>query len=382
LSPNEALSQIYFEALRVLEGRRLEALANSFSVEQLKWLANFSDSPEKHKGGLAVLITCLLKKVISPEQDIRMHQAIMPGGFGGRILDAKFVTPFLREQGFPSMRETGWSIRSLEQPFPYNKNYPGKITPPVLKVSFLSLLDDVQVNPSLARDFLVFVLAKLEQYRRSQGGDGFVRLPSDFVYRLSLSTIAEMLETHFNAKYRSINGAARLPVLAMYSLYQCLVPELARYKGKGLLPLKSPTGADLKANTVGTIRVVNVTNGQLWEGIEIKYGEAIGLGLVQTAVQKIKMSNVERYYLLSTADVKADERKRLAKYAAMFKNEYECELIMDGLLPVLRYYLPAITNPAEFLDNYGVNLKQDRFVKTEHRLAWISILQGYSLPGD
>jgi DNA (cytosine-5)-methyltransferase 1 len=379
LTPNEALSQIYFEALRVIEGKRLEALANSFSDAQFDWLSDFTDNPERHKGVLTVLITCLVQKVIAPEQDIRLHLKTMSGGYSRRFLDTKYVTPFLREQGYPGMRENSWSNRSLEQPYPYDKNYPGKITPFSLKLSFLSLLEDVQSNPSLARDFLVFLFAKLERFRRSAGGSGFVRLPVEFTAGLSVVTIVEMLETHFNAKYRGMGGSARLPVLALYSLYQCLIPELARYKGKSLLPLKSPASATSKSGTVGYIVVVNSASGQAYEGIEIKFEVALTLNLVQAVAQKISLSTVERYYLISTATTKPDEQTKIEKYLATVKAEHGFELFVDEVLPVLNYYLRLISDPAKFLDYYALNLEQHSTIKAEHRLAWISILQSYSL---
>jgi DNA (cytosine-5)-methyltransferase 1 len=382
LNPDAALSQIYFEALRVLEGRRFDALTNSFSSEQTRWLATFSNDPEKHKGVLTALITSLLKKVVAPAQDVRLHQEAMTGGYSRRSFDSKFVTPFLREQGFPNMRESGWSNRSLELAFAYNKNYPGKISPPTIKISFLSLLDDVQKNPSLARDFLVYLIAKLEQVRRSQGGSSFVRLPSAFAASLHVATICEMLETHFNATYKNLSGAARLPVIALYSLYQCLVPELARYKGKSLQPMRSPTANDVKVDTVGTIRVVTVGNGQLFEGLEIKYNAPLTLEAVESALQKFKMSPVKRYYLISNLKIKPEEQTQIERYALTVQSEYACELIVDEVLPVLGYGLRAISDPIKFLDNYAINLRQDRFIRSEHRLAWISILQGYSLQGD
>ena len=46
------------------------------------------------RGVLAVVITLMTKKVADPDQDIRMHQAGMPGGFSGRVLDTQVVTAF------------------------------------------------------------------------------------------------------------------------------------------------------------------------------------------------------------------------------------------------------------------------------------------------
>ena len=39
------------------------------------------------KSCLAVILTLLLKKIQTPDQDIRFHQKQLPGGFSGRGLD-------------------------------------------------------------------------------------------------------------------------------------------------------------------------------------------------------------------------------------------------------------------------------------------------------
>jgi len=69
-----------------------------------------------NKAVLAVIVTLLLKKMLSSEQDIRLHQKNMDNGFSGRGLDQRIVTPFLRDNKFPYMQSgSGWLTRSLEQ---------------------------------------------------------------------------------------------------------------------------------------------------------------------------------------------------------------------------------------------------------------------------
>jgi len=85
---------------------------------------------ESNKAVVAVLLTLMLKKALEPEQDIRSHQQGLPGGFAGRSLDEKVVTPFLKEHNFPAMQSrSGWLTRSLEQKSPYDMYYPGAISP-------------------------------------------------------------------------------------------------------------------------------------------------------------------------------------------------------------------------------------------------------------
>lgn len=102
---------------------------------------------ERLKGVLAVFIALLLKKAVSPRQDIRRHQEGMKGGFSARGFDAKYVTPFLKENGFPYMASgAGALTRSLEQARPYDMKYPGKINSKEVKNAFLGGLDAVQTK--------------------------------------------------------------------------------------------------------------------------------------------------------------------------------------------------------------------------------------------
>ena len=94
----------------------------------------------KQKGVYTVLVTLLTHKSLHPQQDVRFHQEKMPNGFSGRTIDTKFITPTLKALGLPSMAESGWLTRSLEQPFPYTMDYQGKISGQGVKNAFLSIL--------------------------------------------------------------------------------------------------------------------------------------------------------------------------------------------------------------------------------------------------
>ena len=73
-----------------------------------------------------VLVTSAIYKLLTPSQDIRNHQISITDGYSGRSFDTKYVTPTLKKNNLTSMAESGWLTRSLEQPYPYNKNYEGK----------------------------------------------------------------------------------------------------------------------------------------------------------------------------------------------------------------------------------------------------------------
>jgi len=90
----------------------------------------------------------------------------MLNGFFGRSIDTKHITPTLRELGFPSMAESGWLTRSLEQPYPYDENYNGKISGKGVKESFLKIIDKVQVNDFSAELILKNLILKVDCMQR------------------------------------------------------------------------------------------------------------------------------------------------------------------------------------------------------------------------
>lgn len=181
---------------------------------------------EQNKGMLAVLITLFCHKIFDPEQDIRNHQASIANGFGGRTIDSKYITPFLKSKNFPAMAESGWLTRAFEHPEPYTLNYKISLKKKSLAKTFLNLIDQVQVQGVSAEDVLVYFFKLLIKQRDERN----IALAKP--HSLSISQIISVLEKHFNYKY-SGHGASRLPTIAIYAAYQCVMREMARYNGKG-----------------------------------------------------------------------------------------------------------------------------------------------------
>ena len=53
---------------------------------------------------------------------------------------------------------------------------------------------------------------------------------------LAINSILQLLDKHFNGSYKA-EGASRLPVLAIYASYQCLINEAKRFENKELLAM-------------------------------------------------------------------------------------------------------------------------------------------------
>lgn len=320
---------------------------------------------ESSKAVLTVVITSLVYKILFPKQDIRKHQTSIEGGYSGRTFDSKYITPFLKAQKFPAMAESGWLTRSLEQKVPYDKAYTGAIRPDKLKIAFLNAIDLIQKNQHLP-EILDYLLQKLILQRNAQEID--LAKP----HNLPISTIITLLTKQFNAKYKA-NGASRLPVLALYAVYQCMISELKRFQGKQLLPLESHTSADSRSGRIGDIDITD-ESGKAFEAVEVKHGIPITVQLVKDAFEKFKTTQVSRYYLLSTADIAESEKEELEAEIDRIKNIHGCHIIANGLVSSLKYYLRLLEDTSMFIDFYVDLLKSDETLKYEHKIEWNKII--------
>lgn len=321
---------------------------------------------EANKAPLTAVITLFTHKIFDPQQDIRLHQASMEGGFAGRGRDAQYITPFMKDKGFPSMAETAWLTRSIEQPAPFNLDFPGRITPSSVKTAFLQLINSVQVEKVDAEQVLLYMLKLLIKQR----DDKKITLAKP--HTLSITSIINILQRHFEYKY-SCHGAARLPTLAVYAAYKCMMKEVARYKDKTLASLESHTSADSQSGQIGDIQINNA-DGTAFEGVEIKHKIQITPELVRHAYTKLMVYRTDRYYLLTTANMDAADWDAINAEINAIRKNHGCQVIVNGVYSSLKYYLRLLNDPADFIDNYVELLKADEAVKYPHQVAWNDII--------
>lgn len=160
-----------------------------------------ADYCDKRKGVYTVLTTLLYYKYLHPEQDIRLFQTGFKGGFSARSFDTKFVTPTLKKLGLPAMAESGWLTRSMEQPYPYDFHYKGKIYEK-LKMPFLEVLDFIEKNPKTALDYLLYLLKKVQKIAEQNKVE---IIPLKDPDKLSIDRIMSALKAHFLTKYDTHN---------------------------------------------------------------------------------------------------------------------------------------------------------------------------------
>ena len=334
----------------------------------------------KQKAVYTVLVTLLIHKSLHPEQDIRFHQVNLPNGFSGRTIDTKYITPTLNLLGLPSMSESGWLTRSLEQPFPYLMDYQGKISGKGVKEAFLSILDflEVKTRPinqqKLAQILAIYLLKKVVKISIKEN----IKIPKTNGSKKSeikINDIISALEEHFYCKDYTAKGASKLPVIAIYALYELIIKEVTRYQGCTLKPLGSHTASDKNSKSAGDIEIYYLESpNSLLEVIEIKFEKPIDKHMIAIATDKIAKFNPERYLILSSANIKKEDASDITQMIDKVESKYKCQIIVNGVLPTIKYYLRLVICLPGFIDKYCALIEKDQEINFDHKQKWNEIM--------
>ena len=340
----------------------------------VKYLDNIALNSYKQKGVYTVLITLLVQKTYDPKQDIRYHQSSMIGGFSGRSIDTKYITPTLRQLNLPCMAESGWLTRSLEQPSPYKLNYKGKIRNKKLKKAFLKIIDEVQCNGVDAKSCLKYLINKTKE-EREKNLIKINRIPDVNRSDLLITDLIFILEQHFHYKY-FVAGASKLPVIAVHSILK-LLEGIGRYKNCKLKDLGSHTASDKTSQTIGDIEILK--DNKIFEAFEIKHGIKISSHMISRIEEKIYSYPTPplRYYVLSTASVEVTDREKIQLIISRIRIKSGCYLECDQLLRTIKYFCRLIISPERFLDIYCDHIENDREIKKEHKEIFNKIMDRF-----
>ncbi len=333
----------------------------AFSVETIVRNLN------QNKYLFSILVTALATKIVSPHIDIRNHQAQMPDGYSNRSADQVHVTPFLKKHTFTHCAASGMeSGRNFERPLPLRLDFPSKPRGEGNREATLGIFHAVQeenVNPLPILIYLFYqdLSAKksvIYTYPAPQG--------------LTVQQIIDAIVEHFEVSQG--HGKSRLPVLAMQAMYECIILELKRYAGKTLVSVARHTANDKKGST-GDIQV-NHASDKPFEGVEVKSGKQITAAMIKSIPIKLQDHAVERYYLLSTEEIYIHplEKFEVMNVIAEIRSETGCEIIANGLIRSLWYYLRLITDKDSLLKSYTRLLQEDQDVREPQREAWSKIL--------
>ncbi len=324
-------------------------------------LEGFKKVIEQQKGLFTVLITLGTYKLLNPLQDIRNHQASMSNGFAGRHIDEVYITPTLKELGLPSMSESGWLTRSIEQPHPFNKQFPGKIKKG--KENWLNIIDFIEHQPKHIEGILISILKELEHIKKK---NTVVLKPLKNPEKISHSKIIKSMKELFNKNYSS-SGGSKLPVIALYACLQLLCDEVKRYEKCDLKKLGSHLSADIRSKASGDIEIFKEKS--LFESYEVKLDVEINNHIINRVKEKIFKHNPKRYFVLSSKFCKK-EKDLILKNIKEVKENHGCQIILSDPITVLENYLLLVDKPESFLELFGKNIEQDTELKVEHKKFW------------
>lgn len=279
--------------------------------------------------------------------------------FSGRSIDTRYITPTLKELNLPAMSESGWLTRSLEQPHPYNLKYPGNIQNKDLKKAFLEVIDYIQKNPDQAKECSVLLIYSVNKL--VSGKININKLKTE--ENLDIEKIISFLEHCFNYRYQE-RGGSKIPVIAIYSIFTILVKELKRYKNCNLKPLGSHTASDKNSKASGDIEILNEFN-LIEESIEIKFGKAIDAHLMRIVKDKIYKYNPKRYCVFSTKPIA--NKNEVDQIISEIREKHGCYLILNGIIPTLKYYLRLISSKRDFLNIFLETVVNDSELQTTHK---------------
>ncbi|MDR2064809.1 MAG: restriction endonuclease, SacI family [Prevotellaceae bacterium] len=373
----------------ILENLLKRAVANLSAKKQKKYskiiVTNIDillDNIDNNKSLVSALTTSLLEKTVNPQQDVRLHKKKFENGYSARVLDTKVTTPFFKKyfQKY-SNKESGFLSLVTRADTPWTLSEGTNIATRTKKelLSFLEILDAVENTKIKAKDTLMYIFEKLHTLSLQQKMifDETIET-SDFIDIININSVLSMLHKHFSMKLSS-----RLPVIAIYSIYQQLFKQVKRYYSKILRPLNVHTSAD--KHGYGDIEVWN-KNDTPFEIVEIKHNISIDRNLVFDVAKKSENTGIERYYILTTAKdnfVSTEEEEFIKKFTLKIQKNTNLDIIANGIFTTLKYYLRFIDDYKEFIKTYTTNLVADSKKSTEikefHILGWQNILKKHKL---
>ena len=378
MTENEILEKAYKKAEQIVKKKQFDKFSETIR-EDVDLLV---DKIEQNKSIVSALVTSLVKKIIDPIQDVRLHRTDFENGYSARSLDTKFTSPFFKNH-FPKYanKESSFLTLATRERIKWTKKDGTvlKIRNKELKNSFLNIFDQIEVHKANAEEYLNYLFAKMIELS-SKDEIILNKVDKEFqkIGTLNINIILEMLQKHFAIKLSS-----RLPVIAIYSIYQILIPILKRYENKKLVSLQVHTSSD--KHGFGDIEIYTKTN-KPFEIVEIKHNIPLDKYLIFDIVKKTENTEIDRYYILTTFKSGFENEvteKSVNEFIMQIKQSKGIDIIANGIITTLKYYLRFIDDYKQFVKAYTDNLikdsKNSTEVKSFHIEKWIEILKEYGL---
>ncbi len=377
MKENEILGRAFNDAQKIVEGKIKIKISNDITDKVNLMISKI----ESNKSLVSALITSFVKKIIDNKQDIRLPRTDFDGGYSARSLDTKFTTPFFKRH-FPKYanKESAFLTLATREKIKWTKEEGVnlKIRDKELKKTFLNILDDIENGKHKPFDYLIaFFVALINLSKKDEQIFEIAKAQEVKKEALNINVILEMLAKHFSNKLSS-----RLPVIAIYSIYEVLMPLLSRYKNKKLIDLAVHTSSD--KHSFGDIEIYDESN-LPFEIVEIKHNIPITKDLIFDIAKKTENTKINRYYVLTTYEEgfeSVEDEKGINDFILKIKIGRNIDIIANGILPTIKYYLRFIDDYKLFLETYTKNLIKDASNSTEikkfHIEGWTNILKEYN----
>lgn len=358
-----ALSEAYELAMKQYHVKA-DHTAFKISMPFAHALSEMSEKGSSASTGFTNLVTGMAIKAAFPNVDTRYHQVQIqdPRFVAFRPISEKTVYPWLRDQNF-DFAKSGWQTRTFERPKPYMLDYNENIGS--IKKSFLTCYDRIETQNESALEGLSYLFL-LQMKQRDKKRVELIEPQID-----DIALICSFFEQHFSHTYKA-RGTSRLPVLAIFALYKVIIPELKRFSGFELKNLELHSAADSQTGAVGDIELAD-EHGNVFEAVEIKHNIPLSVELINDAAAKLVKRNISRFYILTTS-LHCSPSDEMVQKIKMMKDRTGCQIIANGVLPTIRYYLRLVENPANIFSHYLDLVKSDKSLSHEHREQWNKIV--------
>jgi DNA (cytosine-5)-methyltransferase 1 len=378
MNENEILDSTYSNALSILNAKSDNNIPG-FVKDEVNFMISKISS---NKSLITALVTSFIKKIKDPKQDIRLHRTDFKNGYSARSLDTKFISPFFKRH-FPKYanKESAFLTLSIREKIKWTKikGKNLKTRNKKLKDTFLTILDNVEKGKATPDIYLLAFFVSLIELSKNDEQIFEIAKNQDLkISTLNINIIIEMLNRHFLNKLGS-----RLPVIAIYSIYEMLMPVLSRYNNKKLIDLEVHTSSD--KHSFGDIEIYD-ENDDPFEIVEIKHNIPITEDLIFDIAKKTENTVINRYYILTTyqsvfTDIESENG--IKDFILEIKRSRDIDIIANGILTTIKYYLRFINDYKLFLESYTKNLIKDARNSTEikdfHIENWTKILKEYNI---
>jgi DNA (cytosine-5)-methyltransferase 1 len=242
----------------------------------------------------------------------------------------------------------------------------------IIKIPFLTCFDEIEEHnedPFKGLTYLVYQQIRLRERKKTD----LAAFSRDYSELNNIAHIIYLFNKHFSHRYKA-KGAARLPVLAIYAIYSVMVEQVGRYNSTTLLPLQSHSAADERTGAVGDIEVAREDR-SIFEALEIKHSIPITELLIDECARKIEGLGykVDRYYILTTHS-DCCPSPEMYKRLNQIGEQTGCQIVVNGVLPTIQYYLRLLTEPSLVFPKYLELLTDEAAIAHEHRIVWSKIL--------